>query len=122
MTSQEWNSLVEKTYGRRYDFQQQDDCKDRGVVYFSVPCNADDFKNDTVPEIVNHDKMGVSFSAWLQRDPKKPLATTTDVHFIESDIAIWWERNFYPHATMLINDLHAKGLLPVGKTAIDIDW
>ena len=35
---------------------------------------------------------------------------------------LWWERNFYPDVSMIINDLHSKGLLPAGDYSIDIDW
>ncbi|MCV6900900.1 hypothetical protein OE165_28100, partial [Escherichia coli] len=71
----DWNDLVEKTYGRVYCFQQQDGgCKDRGLSYITIPSEAyDDFENDTIPEVVNGDEMGVSFKAWLERDPNKKL-------------------------------------------------
>ena len=52
----EWDSLVRKTYGRPYSFQQQDECKDRGVFRFTVPAKADDHEQESVPEIVNHEK------------------------------------------------------------------
>jgi hypothetical protein len=67
----DWDSVVEKTYGRPYCFQQQDSCKDRGSFYFSVPSEeAYDYENETVPEVVNHSEMGGSFSSWLKRDPQ----------------------------------------------------
>lgn len=69
----EWDKLVQKTYGKPYSFQQQDGCKDRGNFYLTVPEEADDYDNDTIPEIVNHSEMGVSFKAWLARDVKKKL-------------------------------------------------
>lgn len=116
---QEWDELVEKTYGRTYSFQQQDDCKDRQTVYFSVPdIYAEDFENETVPEKVNHPKMGVKFSAWLARDPNQKLEGDDR----EFDLRLWWERNFYPSLGVIVNDLHAKGLLPAGDYGINIDW
>ena len=27
----DWDNLVKETYGRQYAFQQQDDCRERGV-------------------------------------------------------------------------------------------
>lgn len=33
----EWDNLVSSTYGRVYNFQQQNGCKDRGIYYFTVP-------------------------------------------------------------------------------------
>ena len=121
----EWDALVEKTYERPYSFQQQDGCKDRGSFHFSVPSEeAFDYENDTVPEIVNHAEMGVSFSAWLKRNPKAPLKDEvyaedrTDSFGIE----LWWHRNFYPSFDVVANDLHAKGLIEAGDYTIDIDW
>jgi hypothetical protein len=115
---QDWDDLVVKTYGRPYSFQQQDDCKDRGVVGLTVPEEANDYENDTVPEIVNHEEMGVSFAAWLARDPKQPLPGRSD----EWAVSLWWDRNFYPDVQMIANDLHAKGLLEAGEYSINIDW
>mgnify|MGYP001601335686 CR=1 FL=1 len=66
----DWDRLVIETYKRPYCFQQQDGCKDRGIFDFTVPDAAEDFERDAVPEIINHNDMGVSFSAWLARDPK----------------------------------------------------
>jgi hypothetical protein len=112
----DWDALVEQTYGRRYSFQQQDGCKERGIVRISVPDEPDDYERDTVPEIVNHEEMGVSFSAWLKRDPKAPP------QFSHFDNDLWWERNFYPDVQMVANDLHTKELLESGDYIIDINW
>lgn len=115
----EWDKLVEKTYGRPYRFQQQDGCKDRGSFRFSVPSEEVlDYENDTVPEVVNHEEMGVSFAAWLKRDPKAPLADGRTDYSLD----LWWKRNHYPDVTMVIDDLHAKGLLKAGSYTINIDW
>jgi hypothetical protein len=116
----DWDDLVVETYGRPYSFQQQDGCKDRGTVELTVPDEGDDYDNDTVPETVNHDDMGVSFAAWLARDPKQKLnAESWDS---DSAIDLWWTRNFYPNVQMVANDLHAKGLIPAGDYVINIDW
>ena len=117
----EWDKEVERVYGRTYSFQQQDDCKDRGIHEFTVPDEAEDYENDTVPEVVNGPEMGVSFAAWLARDPKQKL-DTDDEWDREHGLTMWWERNFYPDMQMIANDLHEKGLLPAGKYAINIDW
>lgn len=117
----DWDNLVEETYGRPYSFQQQDGCKSRGVFRFKVPDDADDIEEDTIPEIVNHSEMGVSFAAWLKRDPKAPLAGER-VREDDFGIRLWWERNFYPDVQMVANDLHAKGLLEAGEYTINIDW
>lgn len=112
----DFDDLVTKTYGRTYSFQQQDGCKERGTVELTVPCDQNDFENDTVPEEINGDEMGVSFAAWLARDPKEWNGKERNC------IDLFWERNFYPTLESVANDLHAKGLLPAGEYVIDIDW
>jgi hypothetical protein len=117
----EWDRLVSNTYGRPYSFQQQDGCRDRGMFRFKVPEEAEDYENSTVPEEVNHDEKGVSFSAWLERDPAQHLSAD-DSGDQDWCIKMWWHRNFYPDIQMIANDLHAKGLLESGAYTIDIDW
>ena len=117
---QEWDALVEKTYGRTYKLQQQDGCHSRKTLEITVPAQADDYERDAVPEQVNHETRGVSFKAWLARDPKQKLSNPEDHE--DYCLALWWERNFYPHIQMVANDLHAKGLLPLGEHVILIDW
>lgn len=71
---QDWDNLVEETYGKTYSFQQQDGCKERQTVTITVPVEyPEDYENDTVPEVVNGEEMGVSFKAWLERDPNQKL-------------------------------------------------
>jgi hypothetical protein len=84
--------------------------------------------------------MGVSFKAWLERDPNASL-NPSDKELIGSPyywgeteddkikykedtghINMFWERNFYPNLDMIINDLHSKGLIEAGEYEIDIDW
>ena len=74
----EWDKVVIETYGRPYSFQQQDNCKDRGMFEFTVPEEANDYDNTIVPEIVNDPERGVSFAAWLERDPKQLLSSRED--------------------------------------------
>jgi len=116
--SNEWDALVVKTYGRIYNLQQQDGGMRRGTLSIIVPDEASDFRNDEVPEVANHEKRGVSFAAWLARDPKAPLAGGKTANSLD----LWWERNFYPELQMVGNDLCAKGLLEAGKHTILIDW
>lgn len=119
MSRSEFDALVEEVYGRRYSFQQQDDCKERGMAYATVPVvHPQDYKNETVPEVINGDEMGVSFSAWLTRDPKSWSGEKNDALYLN----MFWERNFYPHVSMVMNDLHAKGHLEAGEYVIEIDW
>jgi hypothetical protein len=115
---QDWDDLVVTTYGRPYNFQQQDDCKERQRVHITIPDHPYDYENETIPEVVNGDEMGVSFAAWLARDPKQPLPDRSDTLGLQ----LFWERNFYPDVQMIANDLHAKGLIESGDYVIDIDW
>lgn len=115
----DWDELVTKTYGRTYSFQQQDGCKGRGRERLTVSCDPpDDYENDTVPEIVNGDEMGVSFKSWLERDPKQPIPNEKD----SWSLALWWGRNFYPTAESIGHDLLKRGLIEAGTYTIDIDW
>ena len=117
----EWDAFVTKTYGREYSFQQQNGCIGRGVFRFSVPeKNPFDFERDSVPEEVNHETMGVSFAAWLARDPKQKLSDPGAQQ--DYCLALWWHRNFYPNLSMVANDLYDKGLIEAGEYTLDIDW
>ena len=118
-----WNGFVSEHYGKIYDFQQQEGCRYRGTYCFDVPHeDTYDFKNDTIPEVVNGDDMGVSFKAWLERDIEQPLSSDNSGLSEGNKIRLFWQRNFYPHISMIVNDLHEKGLLPAGEYVINIDW
>ena len=120
----DWDALVTETYGRPYCFQQQDGCMTRGTVRFTVPdARTDDAgMHDEIPEITNHDTMGVKFDKWLERDPATPLnGGAMAICDKQWAINLWWHRNFYPDLQTVANDLHAKGLLEAGDYLIDID-
>lgn len=116
----DWDNLVEETYKRTYSFQQQDGCKKRQRVHLTIPEEAYDYENESVHEDVNGEQMGVSFKAWLERDPEQKIP---DKRGFGNDFTdMWWKRNFYPDVQMVANDLHAKGLIEAGNYVIDIDW
>lgn len=120
----DWDDLVVGTYGRPYCFQQQDGCKSRGRETLDVTLNPTyvyDFEATEVPEVVNGDEMGVSFAAWLARDPKQQL-NTKDEWDSKHGLGLWWDRNFYPTAESIAHDLCKRGLLPEGTYTINIDW
>lgn len=117
----DWDNLVQETYNRPYNFQQQDGCKGRQRVRITIPDEDYDFENDAVPEVVNGEEMGVSFKAWLERDPNQKL-NTDDEWDREHGLRLFWKRNFYPDVQMVANDLHSKGLIEAGDYVIDIDW
>lgn len=116
----DWNKLVQNTYGKPYNFQQQEGCQDRGIHYFTVPNDKthDEEMNDEIPEIVNHEEMGVKFNVWLGRDPNQQIPNSSTW-----STKLWWERNFYPDLQTVVNDLYStKGLIEAGDYAINIDW
>lgn len=116
---QDFDNLVWETYGKPYSFQQQDGCKERGTYHLTVPEKYNcDFENDTIPEVINGNEMGVSFKAWLARDPKEWNGDPEDERFLD----LFWDRNFYPSIETLANDLYSKGLIEAGEYVINIDW
>jgi hypothetical protein len=62
LNSTQLNGLVEQTYHKPYDFQQQDGCKTRGTEQFTLPIEHPyDFKYTEIPEKVNGDVRGGEF-------------------------------------------------------------
>lgn len=115
----DWDDLVIETYGKPYNFQQQNGCQSRGTFYLTV--SADEWVDqgkDTILEEINGDEMGVKFSAWLARDPKQPVGKETE----QWKIDLFWERNFYPDIEIIANDLCKRGLIEAGDYIINIDW
>jgi len=119
----DWDELVKETYGRPYCFQQQGECRDRGVYRFKVPdtfdydkYTEDDVSDDAEDNATNY--MGVKFAKWLERDPNQPLLNQTD----DWQLEMWWERDFYPDLNVVANDLHKRGLLDAGEYTIDVNW
>lgn len=113
----DWDELVRNTYGRPYSFQQQDGCKERGIFELTVPSETFENVVTEIPEIVNHDVMGVNFKVWLARDPNKLIPNEE-----KWGTDLWWERNFYPDIQEVANDLYEKGFLEAGDYVINIDW
>lgn len=72
----DWDNLVRKTYGKEYNFQQQNGCQGRGIFNLTIPSkySEEEEMNDSIPEVVNGEEMGVKFEVWLARDPNQPLA------------------------------------------------
>lgn len=138
----DWDNLVKETYKKPYSFQQQDGCKERGIVRFSVPDNSyDEEQHDSIVEVINHEEqMGVKFKTWLERDPNQPLnctekeakdsgyywgKTKEELEEWQKDkthLNLFYERNFYPEFQTIANDLHSKGLIEEGEYYINIDW
>lgn len=113
-----WDSLVEKTYGKPYNFQQQDGCKERGIHHITIPQQCEDMYEDVKPEEIDLKLEGVNFEVWNSIPVEKfeAMRGTNQSH------DLFWGRNFYPDVQMVANDLHAKGLIEAGEYAIEIDW
>lgn len=138
----DWDNLVRETYGKPYSFQQQEGCKERGTFNITIPSDytEDDEMNDSIPEVINGNKMGVKFDVWLKRNVNEPLNPTQkelkDCSYYwgktiedeiewkqsQSHIDLFWERNFYPDVYTVANDLYEKGLIEAGDYVINIDW
>lgn len=118
---EEWDKLVSETYNKIYSFQQQDGCKSRGVEIIDTSDDwIEDFENTEIPFEVNGEEMGVSFETWLNTSSED-----TAKHFNPEygwQNTMFWERNFYPHVSMITKDLCKKGLLEDGEYEIKIDW
>lgn len=118
---QDWDKLVSTTYNKIYSFQQQEGCKDRGIETINTEENyLEDYENTEIPFKVNGEKMGVSFKTWLDTSPEDTEKYFNSQYKWENNM--FWERNFYPHASMIAKDLCEKGLLESGKYQININW
>jgi len=116
----DWDKLVQETYGKPYSFQQQDDCKPRGVFPLTIPLedytDDDNDYSEDIPVVVNGPQMGVKFNTWLNKTIDSSLLLR------DWEIEMFYQRNFYPDVQILANDLHKKGLIEAGEYEINIDW
>jgi hypothetical protein len=117
---QDWDDLVQKTYGKVYSLQQQNGCIGRQHISITVPDEEynEEEMHDSIPDIVNGNTMGVKFNIWLSRDPKEWNGEEEDRAYVD----MFWDRNFYPDLQTVANDLHKKGLIEAGEYTINIDW
>jgi hypothetical protein len=124
---QDWDRLVEETYGKPYSFQQQDGCQPRGRVRITIPDEEayDDEQNDIIPFEINGNEMCVKFQVWLDttiEDVNAKFEEAGEPQRYPGQNSLFWKRNFYPELQTVANDLHKKGLIEAGKYTIDIDW
>lgn len=97
----DWDKLVVKTYDRPYTFQQQGDCRPRGVYPLEAyEGELDDYSNVSLEEWMN-----TPFDGW--NDYRQVMR---------------WERDFYPHEEEIAQDLIKKGLMEAGDYKIMVDW
>jgi hypothetical protein len=115
----DFNRLVVETYGRPYILEQRDGCEPKFLFFAIIPSDGDefDYPNESIPEKIDCEEEGVSFEAWLKRDPKQWKGPRREKKFLKK----FWEEKFFPDAQMLFNDLNAKGLIESGNYIIDLD-
>ncbi len=116
----EWDALVTKTYGRPYDYQQQEGGRERGEIRFKVPdVAAEKYTHKSISEMADPRVRGVVFAQWLARDLNQQFQ---DKNRNEYALLRWWDEVFYPDLQTLANDMHTKGVLETGDYCIDVDW
>lgn len=105
----DFDRLVEDTYKKPYTLQLQELSKSPLRIVVPDP-DAEDYENNATPTIYNQ-LIGVSFKKWLETDPATNLPGDYHGFYTKS----WWEYSFFPNLGIVINDLHAKGLLDEGE-------
>lgn len=123
-----WNKFIQEVYGKPYNFQQQDGCKEEGLETFVCTTTEEflewgmeetEYKATEIPFKVskNDEEMGVNFKTWLNTTPEE----TSKNFKTQSENELFWQRNFYPHIDMIAHDLYLKGLLEPGEYTINMD-
>lgn len=108
----ELSELVRETYGRPYRLQQQGDCMAQDSMLRATVPDDGWFSIDDEPH----------FEEWKARDVNLQPEGVADwsEHSWRRDL--WWDRKFYPHYQVVLNDLHARGLLEAGDYVIHVYW
>lgn len=120
----DWDKFITETYGKVYQLQQQDGCKERGTVELTIPfdCTLEEKEigeqGEGFQDTLNGFECPVLFSSWLERNPEQVLVNQEENY----ELTLFWQRDFYPQLQMVANDLHAKGLIDAGNYSIKIDW
>ncbi|MFE3757903.1 hypothetical protein ACFXO9_26650 [Nocardia tengchongensis] len=97
----DFSQFVSRVYGRPYQLGRQDGglLKD-STVEFTVPAQEFEWSDPSVAE-------------WLAALPPD------DRDWQET---LRWEREFHPGLEAIVNDLHARGLLPAGEYLLEVWW
>lgn len=115
-----WNDFIVETYGKPYNFQQQDGCKERQYTNVDVKYYVGEWDiNEELEELEEYggDIPFVRLDEWLAKEVEKP-SEGNEKWRIETR----WERDFYPHIGELIIDLYNKNLIKLETFYINIDW
>lgn len=108
-----FSELVTETYGRPYQLQQQQPMGQDTVT-----------QRFTVPEHVDQDtEYNITFADWSTRDPDiGPDGERWHGTLPLLSKELWWHREYHCDPQMILNDLHARGLLPTGVYRIHVWW
>ncbi len=89
----DFSELVRETYGKPYQFQQQEFLSQDSIRFFTVPEEPDNY--------------GLTLAEWVAT----PVVDEMSFY-----------RDCYPELQMIVNDLHERELLPAGRYALHIWW
>lgn len=104
------SELIRETYRRPYQLQQQGDMMGQNeMLRVTVPQEPDDLDLPSLEE-------------WSARDVNDQPEGQDDWEQYPWVRDLWWEREFYPDYQEVLNDLHARGLLPAGDYVIHVWW
>ena len=101
----ELNELITATYGRPYNYGRWQEMGQDTMTQVTVPEEADEPWEGGPP----------SLEEWLAGEPP---ATLTDAWRIEQ----WWQTEYCPELQVVVNDLHARGLMPAGDYVMHVWW
>lgn len=109
----QFSAMVAEVYGRPYQLQQQ---QPMGQDTVTQPYS--------VPEFEGRDtEYNVSFAEWSTRDPDLgPDGQLWSGTMPQLDKELWWHRQYFCDPQMILNDLHAKSLIPAGTYRIHVWW
>lgn len=105
----EFSALVTRVYGRPYRLQQNMMLGQDTIYPLTVP--------EPEPVDESHEP---SFAEWASQDPDLDADGHPWRHAWEKEI--WWEREFYPPFSALVNDLYERGHLPMGTFMLHVWW
>lgn len=112
----DWDMIIIETYGKPYQYHHQFGVEEGEAADIIVPFGewTWDFENAEIPFVVNCEKFGVCFKTWLNTKPEETTKYFRNDFYNE----LFWTRHFYPDLSMIVNDLHARGLLEAGEYII----
>ncbi len=130
----EFSKLVEETYGRPYQLQQQEPMMGQNEVRHVVVPSTNTFNGQNDPTFeqwlkrsVNEpvpDPTGEMWEKFYAENPDQGTYTPRDDARLPGGLTheLWWTRDFYPPLEEVLNDLHRRGLIAEGEYHIEAWW